>query len=143
VRVRRARRLQPLGGARQRVHGGRGRGDQRRGRAQLVRDDAAPDRRGDAGGSRQGRAGGLQSAGRLGADAARVRRFMRRPGRAATEDGARRAGGATAERQRAPASAFSSRRSSLISSRSLAAYSKRSSSAAANISSSSVTASFS
>ena len=57
VRVRRPRRLHPVGGARQRVDG-RGRaGDQQRWRAQLARDDGPPDRRRDDRGAAQGRAG--------------------------------------------------------------------------------------
>ena len=47
VRLRRTRRLQPLGGPRQRLDGCRRAGDQRRRRSELVRDDRAADRRGD------------------------------------------------------------------------------------------------
>ncbi|CAA9549677.1 MAG: hypothetical protein AVDCRST_MAG49-1666, partial [uncultured Thermomicrobiales bacterium] len=65
VRLRHPRRLQPVGGSRQRVHGRGGAGDRRRRRAEVVRDDGPPDRRRDAGGPAPGRAARLPGARRV------------------------------------------------------------------------------
>ena len=62
VRLRHTRRLQPVGGPRQRVHGRGCAGDQWRRCAQLVRNDSPPDRRRNDGCPAQGRASPVPSA---------------------------------------------------------------------------------
>src|SRR5690606_3270338 len=57
--------LQPVGGAGQRVHGLGRPGDQRRGCAQLLRDDCAPDGRRNPGGPAPGRTGSVPGSRRI------------------------------------------------------------------------------
>jgi hypothetical protein len=63
VRLRRTRRLQPMGGPRQCVHGRGCAGHRRRRCASLVRNDSSPDRGRNDGCSAQGRASQVPSAG--------------------------------------------------------------------------------
>ena len=77
VRVRHARRLQPMGGARQRVHGRGCAGDWRRRCAQLARNNGPSHRRRNDGRPAQGGASRVPSTRRVAAGSPRSRCYIR------------------------------------------------------------------